>query len=106
MFAPYQHAAAFIRAMRAKGSTAQFYNTSLVGSDALVKELGKQSHGVVVSQVMPHPSSGTSLIVREYKKELAAAGRAPSYSSMEATSRRAYSSRRCSEPGAIPVARR
>ena len=39
MFAPYQHAAAFIRAKRAKGSTAQFYNTSLVGSDALVKEL-------------------------------------------------------------------
>jgi branched-chain amino acid transport system substrate-binding protein len=83
MFAAYQQSAAFVREMRKQGSTAQFYSTSLVGSQALLRELGEQSHGVVISQVMPYPWSATSLIVRDYQKLMMAAGHTPSYGSME-----------------------
>ncbi len=83
LFCGSKQAVSFIRAMHAQGSTAQFYNTSLVGSTALVQELGNMSRGLIVSQVTPHPWSATTTLVREYQRLLAATGKQPSYGSLE-----------------------
>ena len=83
LFCAYPQATAFIREMRKQGSAAQFYNTSMVGSSALVSALGKSSHGLIVSQVAPNPWSDLQPVVREYKRLIAAARREPSYGSME-----------------------
>jgi len=82
LFCGSSQAIAFIQEMRKQGSTAQFYNTSLVGSTTLVRGLGKDSYGLIVSQVAPHPW-GNLPIVREYKRLMEAAGGTPSYGSME-----------------------
>ncbi|TAK92376.1 MAG: ABC transporter permease [Burkholderiaceae bacterium] len=83
LFCMSSQAIPFIQEMRKQGSTAQFYNTSLVGSTALVRDMGKDSYGLVVSQVAPHPK-GTLPIVRDFKRLLEASNNnASSYGSME-----------------------
>jgi ABC-type branched-subunit amino acid transport system substrate-binding protein len=72
MVTTYKSTAAFINAMRAAGSAAQFYTVSFVGSRALAKELGPAGAGVGISQVVPFPWAGTVPVVREYQKLLAA----------------------------------
>jgi branched-chain amino acid transport system substrate-binding protein len=62
----YKSCAAFIRAARKASFGGTFYNVSFVGTQALADELGKDGAGVVVSQVMPSPYSGTRAIVREF----------------------------------------
>lgn len=81
----YKACAAFIREARKAGYGGQFYNVSFVGTQALADELGKDGHGVVISQVMPFPFSTTTPISREYLDAVAKAGgdAKPNYSSME-----------------------
>lgn len=81
----YKACAAFIREARKAGYGGLFYNVSFVGTQALSDELGKDAAGVVVSQVMPSPYSGTRLIVREFQDAVKAAGKGASanFSSME-----------------------
>ena len=55
--AAYGASAAFVRAARKAGFGGTFYNVSFVGTQALADELGKDGAGVVVSQVVPSPTS-------------------------------------------------
>ncbi len=81
----YKSCAAFVRAARQAGYGGSFYNVSFVGSQALADELGADGRGVMVSQVMPHPTSTTTAITREYLDALrrAGGGQSPNYSSIE-----------------------
>ena len=81
----YKSCAAFIRGARKAGYGGTFFNVSFVGTQALADELGKEAHGIMVSQVMPFPFSSTSAISREYLDAVAKAGdgATPNYSSME-----------------------
>ncbi len=62
----YGASAAFTRAARKAGYGGNFYNLSFVGTQALSDALGKESAGVVVSQVMPSPYQTTKQITREF----------------------------------------
>jgi branched-chain amino acid transport system substrate-binding protein len=82
----YRSCAAFIRAARKAGFEGVFYNISLVGAQALAQELGTDSRGVVVSQVMPFPFAPTSRVAGEFLAvgKAALGDRfAPSYGSIE-----------------------
>lgn len=81
----YKSCAAFIREARKAGYGGTFYNVSFVGTQALADELGKEGHGVMISQVMPYPFSTTTAISREYLEAVRKAGgdAQPNYSSME-----------------------
>ena len=81
----YKSCAAFVRAARKAGFGGTFYNVSFVGAQALADELGKAGAGVVVSQVVPTPSSGSTGLSRELQEALRkAGGSAPAtYSSIE-----------------------
>jgi branched-chain amino acid transport system substrate-binding protein len=81
----YKSCAAFIRAARAAAFGGTFFNLSFVGTKALNDELGKEAAGVVVSQVMPSPTSQTSLIGREFTEAVKAYGKDANanYSSLE-----------------------
>lgn len=85
MVTTYKSSAAFINAMRAAGSAAQFYTVSFVGSRALANELGAAGAGVGISQVVPFPWARTVPVVRDYQKLLAASGsgRDVSFTSLE-----------------------
>ncbi len=81
----YKSCAAFVREARKAGYGGTFYNVSFVGSQALADELGKDGRGVMISQVMPHPTSTTTGIARDYLDALRRAGGSnpPNYSSIE-----------------------
>ena len=81
----YKSCAAFIRAARQAGYGGTFFNVSFVGTQALADELGREGHGIMVSQVMPFPFSTTTAISREYLDAVKRAGgdATPNYSSME-----------------------
>lgn len=70
----YKSCAALIREMKKAGSASQFYNVSFVGSQALADELGDDGVGVVISQVVPFPWSGTDSVVRQYQQLAQKAG--------------------------------
>lgn len=81
----YKSCAAFIRAARKAMFGGTFFNVSFVGTQALADELGKEGAGVVVSQVMPSPTSQATPIGREFGEALKAYGNGTSanYSSLE-----------------------
>lgn len=88
MISAYKSCAAFIREARKAGFGGTFYNVSFVGTQALSNELGKEAHGVVISQVMPFPFAASSPLVTGYQnavKAVAATNKELSvnYSSME-----------------------
>jgi branched-chain amino acid transport system substrate-binding protein len=74
LISAYKSCASFIKAMKATGSRAMFFNVSFVGTRALAKELGADAKGVGVSQVMPLPGSGKYPVVHEYTRAMKAAG--------------------------------
>src|SRR5262252_4169517 len=83
MISAYTSIAQFVREMRAAGSKTQFYNVSFVGSTALADALGDEGYGVAISQVVPFPW-GSSVVVKQYKEILTAAGHADfNFSSLE-----------------------
>lgn len=79
----YKSCAAFIRAARKAGYGGTFYNVSFVGTKALSDELGPDSSGVVVSQVVPYPFAAVTGLSREYLSACTATSSQPNYSSME-----------------------
>ena len=81
----YASCAAFIRAARKAGYGGTFYNVSFVGTQALADTLGKDGAGVMVSQVVPSPYSGSRPIAREFNAAIAEGGAKvqPNFSSME-----------------------
>ena len=64
----YKPTAAFIKAMKAAGQGALFRTRSPVGTEQLVKELGADARGIVISQVMPYPWNDIVPMVRDYQK--------------------------------------
>ena len=66
MISAYTSTAEFVKQMKKKGSLASFYTVSFVGSKALADALGKEGHGVTISQVVPFPWSPLTPIVKEY----------------------------------------
>lgn len=70
----YKSSAAFIKQARSKGFGGQFFNVSFVGSSALAEALGEAGNGVVISQVVPFPFQGSSVIVREYQQRMLESG--------------------------------
>jgi len=81
----YKSCAAFVREARKAGFGGQFFNVSFVGTRALSDELGKEGAGVVVTQVVPLPTSSVSPIAREFQAAVAAHGKSVNinYSSFE-----------------------
>lgn len=80
----YKACATFIRLARQQGFGGNFYNTSLVGTQALLDELGAVAKGVVVSQVMPFPYASATPLSAEYMASLKdKRGQSPNYSAME-----------------------
>ena len=81
----YKSCAAFIREARKAGYGGTFYNVSFVGTQALADELGREGNGIVVSQVVPYPYTGSSPIAREFQEAARRGGTAAqvNYSSME-----------------------
>lgn len=74
----------FIKAYNRKARGMQYFALSVLASQAAVTALGKDGVGVVVSQVMPYPYSGTTALVREYHSVLKQSGITDySYASME-----------------------
>jgi ABC-type branched-subunit amino acid transport system substrate-binding protein len=74
MVGTYKAMAAFIRKAKAQGFNPLFLNVSFVGTAALVKELDGAGDGVIVTQVMPSPQDATLPLVRQYQKDMKAAG--------------------------------
>lgn len=66
MISQYTSTAEFVRQMKKSESVASFYTVSFVGSKALADALGKEGHGVTISQVVPFPWSPLTPIVKEY----------------------------------------
>lgn len=56
----------FIRRYLQTGLSAQFYGTSVVSSNELLTDLGTNSKGIVISQVLPSPWNGSIPISRDY----------------------------------------
>jgi ABC-type branched-subunit amino acid transport system substrate-binding protein len=84
MVGAYAPCAKFIRLARKSGLHSLFLSVSFVGGEFLAEELGPAGDDVLVTQVVPHPLTGTAPIVREYRADLAAAGgSAPSYVGLE-----------------------
>ena len=79
---PADSAAAFVKAIRKLGSTAQIASFSTVGSKSLVSLLGEDSRGVEISQVVPLPFSEAEALSREYLKRVGGKENA-SFASME-----------------------
>lgn len=75
MVGAYKPCAQFIKLAKANPATknATFCNISFVGTDALLQELGSDSEGVVVSQVVPSPWDTSVPVVAEYQADMKAA---------------------------------
>ena len=74
MVGPYAPLAAFIKEARIAGLKSQLATVSFVGTDNLVKEVGKDGDGVLISQVVPFPEDNDLPIQRECRAALAANG--------------------------------
>ncbi len=85
MVGPYKPTAEFVRQARAAGLKGELATISFVGTDNLIADLGRDSEGVLISQVVPAPSDGSQRLTREYQAALkkTAPAEAPSYVSFE-----------------------
>ncbi|ORJ60543.1 ligand-binding receptor [Geothermobacter hydrogeniphilus] len=70
MVGAYAPCAKFIRLARRSGLDVLFLNVSFVGSAALARELGVDGDGVVVTQVVPHPTQSNLPLVKAYRTDL------------------------------------
>jgi len=70
MVGTYSPIAKFIRLCKGNGYKPLFYSVSFVGAEALLRELGEDADGVIVSQVVPLPHEERFPAVREYKELL------------------------------------
>lgn len=70
----YRACAAFIKKAKQSGMNVPMANVSFVGTAALIKELGADAEGVIISQVMPSPFDSSNPLVKEYQADMAASG--------------------------------
>lgn len=68
MISTYKPTATFVKQMRLSGKLPQFFALSVVGVKALNAELGSESAGIAISQVVPFPDSATAPVVREMRQ--------------------------------------
>ncbi|MBT9523088.1 MAG: ABC transporter substrate-binding protein, partial [Dechloromonas sp.] len=64
----YKPTAAFVKAMKKVGQHPMLMTLSPVGAELLVQELGPDSRGIGVSQVVPYPWNNVVPVVRDYQK--------------------------------------
>ena len=64
----YKPTAAFVRAMKKAGQYPMLMALSPVGAEQLALELGPDSRGIGVSQVVPYPWNNVVPVVRDYQK--------------------------------------
>lgn len=64
----YKPTAAFVKAMKHAGQFPMFMTLSPVGAEVLAQELGNDSRGIGISQVMPYPWNDTIGIVKDYQR--------------------------------------
>jgi branched-chain amino acid transport system substrate-binding protein len=85
MVGPYKPTAEFVRQARAAGVKGELATISFVGTENLIADLGRDSEGVLISQVVPAPSDASQRLTREYQAALkkTAPTEAPSYVSFE-----------------------
>ena len=83
MISAYKSCAAYIRTSKAAGPSPIFWNVSFVGSNALAHELGAESRGVEISQVVPFPWDLTIPVVKEYRKAIEEAKEEPGFGTLE-----------------------
>jgi ABC-type branched-subunit amino acid transport system substrate-binding protein len=74
MVGTYKAMAAFIKKARAQGFDPVFLNVSFVGTTALIDELEGKGEGTVVTQVVPSPMDSSVGIVKQYQRDMKAAG--------------------------------
>lgn len=79
----YASCAALILQMQDMLTPPQFFNVSFVGSRPLADALGDAGRGVMISQVVPYPFSGSMPLVRAYRNAMQQAGHELSFTSME-----------------------
>ncbi len=72
MVGAYAPCARFIKLAQEAGIKALFLNVSFVGSAPLARQLGDHFSGVIVTQVVPHPSDVSVPIVKQYQDALKA----------------------------------
>lgn len=83
MVSTYGSCAEFIKQTKAKGLLARYANVSFVGTKSLAKALGPLGSGVMISQVVPSPSTEKYPWVMEYQRLIKAKGGELSYTSLE-----------------------
>jgi ABC-type branched-subunit amino acid transport system substrate-binding protein len=91
MISAYTSVAEFVRQMKASGSISQYFNVSFVGSKALAEALGKDGHGVMISQVVPFPGVRS----RRSSRSTWTSPSAPATSTSTSRASRDSSPRRC-----------
>jgi len=74
MVGAYKPCAAFIKLAKGRKLPTQFVNISFVGTEAILKELGEQGEGVIISQVVPFPFDETSPLIQAYRKAMGVQG--------------------------------
>lgn len=72
-----------IRALRETTAQPMLYGLSVISSSELIRELGRDAHGLALAQVTPSPFRLGHPVVREYRNEADAAGVEYSYASLE-----------------------
>jgi ABC-type branched-subunit amino acid transport system substrate-binding protein len=70
MVGAYAPCAKFIKLAKDSGLDVLFLNVSFTGSEPLARILGKNTDGVIITQVVPHPFNTTLPIVRDYHDDL------------------------------------
>jgi ABC-type branched-subunit amino acid transport system substrate-binding protein len=81
---PYTPLTAIVKRAHAKGFKPIFATISFVGTESLVKNLGPEGEGLLISQVLPPPTDATNPLVKAYQADLSAIGGGePDYTSLE-----------------------
>ncbi|MEO7278580.1 MAG: ABC transporter substrate-binding protein [Casimicrobium sp.] len=83
MISTYASCAEFIKETKARGLLTRYANVSFVGTKSLAKALGPLGSGVMISQVVPSPTSERYPWVNEYRRMVTAKGGDLSYTSLE-----------------------
>jgi ABC-type branched-subunit amino acid transport system substrate-binding protein len=73
----YKPTSAFVKAMKTANQNPMFMTLSPVGTEQLIQELGADTRGIGISQVIPYPWNDIVPVVRDYQKLL---GKQKSYS--------------------------
>ncbi|CAK0774362.1 branched-chain amino acid transport system substrate-binding protein [Gammaproteobacteria bacterium] len=77
---PYYSVAAVVKKSKAAGFSPKFLTVSFVGTANLIREVGADGDGIVVTQVLPSPEDSSLAIIQQYQSDLKIGG---DYTSLE-----------------------